>query len=66
MLIHVEVCDHCGTPARGKSFESYKLVGNDTVYHICSVCQDRPFRILVTPHPRALAVQETVRLMLGM
>ncbi len=64
VIIHIEICDHCGNPARGFTMESYR-VGKEPTREICSVCQDKPFKSKVEPHPRAVAIQSAVRLLLG-
>lgn len=64
MIIHIEICDHCGIPSRGFTFESYR-VGNQPTRQICSVCQDKPFKSKIEPHPKAVAIRSTVMLIVG-
>ena len=66
MLIHVELCDHCGKAASpGVALEAYKLSDSPRTFHICSTCQEKPFKRVVETHPNAEAVRRTVNLLLG-
>lgn len=64
MIIHIEICDHCGVPARGVTLETYR-VGRKPARQICHSCQDKPFKSSVTPHPKAVAIQNAVLLLIG-